>query len=306
MATDIDVTVTGSATPPTDIDARVVALPSNKGRRWAIELTDYQNADRMEDVDELARELHLTITRFLLDVSLLRLDDYFSAIERAFEGGLGHKLMAGRPYDELAEIVPPDRFRSTARSQYRPPLDDAAPPRAAEHPAVAWQSGPGPGFWEEKALEMATNRYEIVTSLLPNTLPALAAAPGFQRVVAALRAEGWLDWHILTAIYNIAGNYRLEQAGLNTAETLRTAAGREEWHRLFRTPAIDEGEPIPSDVFGEAALRDGRLNGLAPLIVNWGLEPRQHTPDYPAMKQILASRYGYWSIDVGHTDPFGT
>ncbi len=41
-------------------------------------------------------------------------------------------------------------------------------------------------------------------------------------------------------------------------------------------------------------------------IANWGLQPSQQTPDYPAIEQILASRYGYWSIDAEHTDPFGT
>jgi hypothetical protein len=213
--------------------------------------------------------------------------------------------MAGRPYDELAEIVLPDRFASTDRRRCRPPLSDDAPP-PAEHPALAWQSGPGPGFSEGKAAEMAANRYDIVTSLLRNTLPALAAAPRFQQVVAALRAEGWLDWHMLTAVYNIAGNYRLEQAGLNTAERLRTADGQRESIRLFRTSAIDQGDPIPPEIFTEAAMRNGRIMALASLIVNWGLESRQRTLDYPAIEQLLASRYGYWSIDADHTDPFGT
>lgn len=305
LRTDIEVIVTASEHPrdDDDIDERVVALPSNAGRRWTVQLTDYQGVDRDQDVDDVAHEVDLTIISLLLDVSLLPLNDYMSALKETFEAGLGHKLMAGRPYDELAEIVARDRFASTDRTRYRPPLSDEAPP-PTEHPALAWQSGPGPGYSEGKAAEMARNRYEFVTSLLPNTLPALAAAPGFQRVVATLRAEGWLDWHLLTAVYNVAGNYRLDQAGLNTAERLRTADCRREADRLFRTAAIDEGEPIPCEVFGEGAVRDARVNALPSLMVNWGLEPRQRTPDYPAIEQLLASRYGYWSIDVGHTDPF--
>ena len=261
--------------------------------------------DRALDVDDIARELELTIIRFLIDLSLLPFDDYMSSLKRAFEAGLGHKLMAGRPYDELAEIVLPDRFASTDRRRYRPPISDGAPP-PAEHPALDWQSGPGPGFSEGKAAEMAANRYDIVTSLLPNTLAALAAAPGFQQVAAVLRAEGWLDWHILTAVYNIVGNYRLEQAGLNTAESLRTADGRRESDRLFRTSAIDQGDAIPLEILNEEAIRNGRIMALPSLLVNWGLELRQRTPDSPAIEQLLASRYGYWSIDADHTDPFGT
>lgn len=176
----------------------------------------------------------------------------------------------------------------------------------AQHPALAWQSWPGPGYSEGKAAEMARNRYEIITSLLPNTLPALGAAPGFQRAVAALRADGWLDWHIMVAVSNVANNFRLHEAGLDTAETVRTAAGRRAWDRAARTPEMDQGEPIPSEVFDEVAMRRARLMGIVPLIVNWGLEPRQETPDYPAMEELLAARYGYWTIDAEHTDPFGT
>jgi hypothetical protein len=304
LATDIEVSVTASASPPDDLDQRVLAVPSNDGRRWEIELTDYENVDRTQEFDETGRELHLTITRFLIDVSLLPLDDYSAAIERALESGLAHKLVAGRPYDELAEIVLPDRFESTDRRRYRRPLSDDLPP-PADHRALAWQSGPGPGFSLEKAEEMATNRYEKITSLLPNTLPALAVAPEFQAVVAVLRADGWLDWHIMTAIYNVATNYRLHEARLDTPEVVRTAAGRRAWDRAARTAEMDYGDPIPIEQFNEDSLRQARLMGIVPLLVNWHLAPRQRTPDYPAMEQLLASRYGYWSIDSKHTDPFG-
>jgi hypothetical protein len=304
LATDIEVSVTASASPPGDVDRRVLAVPSNDGRRWEIELTDYENVDRTQEFDETGRELHLTITRFLIDVSLLPLDDYFAAIERALESGLAHKRVAGRPYDELSEIVLPNRFESTDRRRYRPPLSDDLPP-PAEHPALAWQSGPGPGFSPEKAEEMATNRYENITSMLPNTLPALAVAPEFQTVVAVLRADGWLDWHIMTAIYNVATNYRLHEAALDTPEVVRTAAGRKAWDRAARTPEMDHGDSIPIEQFNEDSLRQARLMGIVPLLVNWHLAPRQRTPDYPAMEHLLASRYGYWSIDAEHTDPFG-
>jgi hypothetical protein len=303
LATDVGVSVSASAVPPDDVDRRVVAVPSNDGRRWEVELTDYESVDRTQESDETGRELQVTITRFLIDVSLLPLDDYFAVIDRALESGLSHKLVAGRPYDELAEIVLPDRFESTDRRRYRPPLTGDAPP-PIEHPALAWQSGLGPGFSPEKAEQMATNRYEMITSVLPNTLPALTRAAEFQAVLAALRADGWLDWHIMTAIFNVAINYRLHEAALDTPEVVSTAAGREAWERAARTPEMDHGDPIPIEEFNAGALRQGRLMGIVPLLVHWHLAPRQRTPDYPAMEQLLASRYGYWSIDAEHTDPF--
>jgi hypothetical protein len=76
LTTDIEVAVTASEKPPHDVDQRVVALPSNQGRRWAVELADYRGVDRALDVDDVARELELTIIRFLIDLSLLPFDDY--------------------------------------------------------------------------------------------------------------------------------------------------------------------------------------------------------------------------------------
>lgn len=305
MPTEIRVAVVASTTPPASTDARVVALPSNEGRMWQIELREYVTPAGPEEPDETERELLATITAFLLDVSLLPFNDYMAAIERAFQRGLAHKLVAGRPYDELAEIVQPDRFASTARQSYRPPLDGDRPP-PAEHLDLAWQSGPGPGFSHEKAEKMAANRYEKITSLLSNTLSRLAAVPQFQRLVETLRSEGWLDWHILVGVYNIAANYRLDEADLNTYEVISTAAGQRAARELTETSAIDEGAPIPLDRFDEDAVRTGRRQGIVPLVMHWSLQSRQRTPDYPAVERVLAARYGYWSIDTDHSSPFAS
>jgi hypothetical protein len=303
MPTEIQVAVVVSPAPPADTDARVVALPSNDGRVWQVELREYVTPAGPEDPANIERELLVTITAFLLDVSLLPLDDYMAAIERAFQRGLGHKLVAGRPYDELAEIVQPDRFASTARQSYRPPLDgERSPP--AECPDLAWQSGPGPGFSHEKAEEMAANRYEKITTLLSNTLPRLSASTQFQQLVESLRSEGWLDWHILVGVYNIAANYRLDESDLNTYEAISTASGQRTARALTETSMIDEGAPIPLELFAEAAVRTGRRRGVDPLVRHWGLQSRQRTPDYPAVERVLAARYGYWSIDADHPSPF--
>ncbi len=303
MPTEIEVTVTASPKPSTDIAARVEALPSNEGRRWQIDLVEYVLADEPNAVDSVEDELLATITRFLLDVSLLPTNDYYSAIESAFERGLGHKLLAGRPYDELADIVPPDRFNASERLRYEPPLA-TNPPSSVEHPDLGWQAGPGPGFSPGKAVEMAANRYEKITSLLSKTLPALASIPQFQSVVERLRGAGWLDWHILVAVFNVAVNYRLREAGLNTAETIGTPEGQRAAAELSQTAEASDMDPVPAELFDEQALRAARMMGIAPLLLHWGLEPRQRTPDYPAIEQILTLRYGYWSIDAEHKDPF--
>ena len=43
----------------------------------------------------------MAVSILLMDASLVRSSAYHEALERAFQRGLGHKLMFGRPYDEL-------------------------------------------------------------------------------------------------------------------------------------------------------------------------------------------------------------
>lgn len=127
---------------------------------------------------------------------------------------------------------------------------------------------------------MAANRYEKITTLLSNTMPRLSASTQFQQLVETLRSEDWLDWHILVGVYNIAANYRLDEANLNTYEAISTAAGQRAARELTETSAIDEGAPIPLDCFDEAAVCIGRRQGIDPLVMHWGLQSRQRTPDY--------------------------
>jgi hypothetical protein len=97
LTTDIEVAVTASENPPDDIEQRVVAVPSNEGRRWAVELTDYRGVGRAQDVDGVADEVDRTIIRVLLDVSMLPLDNYVSAIKRRSRTASGISWWPGDP-----------------------------------------------------------------------------------------------------------------------------------------------------------------------------------------------------------------
>jgi hypothetical protein len=305
MPSDIDVHIAAVDGPPQEQPARVRSLPSNEGRLWEVELSDRTDPSSTIDPEEVLRELLGVITAVLMDVSLLPTAGYLSAIRNAFERGLLYSLAIGRPFDEVAAIVPAERFAASARRDIQPPLRDGTE-GPVEHPELAWQAGPGPGFTEREAVEMAATRYARISALLPTTLERLRADTAFREIVARLRAEEWLDWHILTAVYNVAANHRLGEAGLNTYGAIVSREGQEAARRLTQTPALDEGPPIPVDIFDEDAIRQGRLMGIAPLVQNWRLQSRQRTPDYPAIERVLAERFGYWTIDAEHRDLFAT
>jgi hypothetical protein len=118
--------------------------------------------------------------------------------------------------------------------------------------------------------------------------------------VETLRARGWLDWHILTAIFNIVMNYRYPR---NSFNMLSEEANKEMLEAAFRPESATDG-PVPIGFFTLDSMDDTRRFSMLSLVKHWGLECHQMTPDISAIEQFLADRYGYWDEDVSHDDPF--
>jgi hypothetical protein len=47
-------------------------------------------------------------------------------------------------------------------------------------------------------------------------------------------------------------------------------------------------------------LDEARRFALPAVAQNYGLEGRQRTPDFDSLEELLASRYGYWTVDASH------
>ena len=128
----------------------------------------------------------------------------------------------------------------------------------------------------------------------------LASSEECRPVVETLRAEGWLDWHILTAILNIVMNYRFPTDPFNPPseenqrEMMQAAYGAES----------ATAKPVPIGFFSSDQMDKNRMLAIFALLNHWELECHQKTPDIPAIERLLAERYGYWTDDVPHYDPF--
>ena len=120
----------------------------------------------------------------------------------------------------------------------------------------------------------------------------LSGSQEFRPTIQALRAAGWLDWHILTAISNITMNYRSPLGAQPSEETVR---------EMMRTASSSESAtapPVPVALFTPERMQDARQIAMFSLLKHWGLECCQETPDVPAIERLLAARYGYWDDDV--------
>ena len=216
---------------------KIKALPSNDGRLWKVRLASAETSPGIAtDPRNINMELLSALTYILLEVSLLPQTEFMAIIKGAFQRGLESKLALPRPYDELAEVVPDEHYAEMERNRLSAPWDCLGGSYAA-HADLGWQERPGPTFSSDKAEEMLRNRYRTFAGTLRKTVPALRRSGAVRGTVEALRLEGWLDWHILTAIHNIVMNYRHPV----TTRDLRRPHAREEMVRAAFEP---EAKPL--------------------------------------------------------------
>ena len=272
------------------------SLPSNDGREWMVRLvpSGSSNGARREEVDG---ELLTVLAMILREASLLPSNDFFAVMDRAFQRGLGHQLSAAVQLDKFVATFTADQHNAFSRRSVEAPWGDVERTITACE-ELRWQGGPGPTYSRDQANEMLRTRYETLAQSLWITATMLSCSQVFRPTVQALRADGWLDWHILTAISNIAMNYRSQLDARPSEKTVR------EMIRTASSPESATAPPVPVALFTPERMQDARQIAMLSLLQHWGLECCQETPDIPAIERLLAARYGYWDDDVPHDDPF--
>ena len=299
IPTRITIVVEVGTGTPQGLGERIEVLPSNDGRAWKVRLVSATEPGSV-DPDSVNRKLLVAMATILRDASLLPQAEFEAIIERAFERGLAHMLSPARPYDEIAAAwVPDEDSVEIDRERFSTPWECLDKPSGV-HGQLQWKNGPGPTFEVRQAEEMLRNRYTLFSRTLQKTLPMLRTAEQFGETVRRLREEGWLDWHILTAVANIVMNYRSSLTGQDP----RRRGVRETVARFAFEPETDSSPLAPPHIFTLDAMQSARQIAMLPLVRHWGLEFHQATPDLGGIERLLASRFGYWDHDVHHDDPF--
>lgn len=269
---------------------RARPLPSNDERIWEVELSPWDS----QISDDLTAELVAIIVTILGDSSLLPVDQFLSRLETAMKNGLVHKLGSGPPLDRLLIWSRDNSYDGIQFGTTLPEAIELARFSADEHLQLAWRGGPGPTYERQLAVEAIELRYERIRSDFARTLARLNQNSEFSRNVAQLRREGWLDWQILLAIANIAGNYRMKHLGLFDVRNVESS---------LLTDATSSVE-VPEDEFSIETFKF-MLTVTYPLFLRrFGLEIHQDTPDIPSIREFIEERYQYAIDDVAHGDPF--
>jgi hypothetical protein len=272
---------------------------SNAGRIWDAVLPPLTESGI--DFQELQTAVIAMATTILRDCSVLPHDRFMAAIEDAFRRGITMKTFVARPYHELYQEVVRESDFAIRDKIPAPRLDSAREMITIRcHSELSWNDGPGPTYTREEAEEQIRTRYARTVPPIRETLRRLRGRKTFHRVVDSLRSQGWRDWHILTAMLNVAVNYRTNlAAGKASMDDFRSVS-----RTVLNSEETKDDAQIPVNEFSEAALTNALQTSWLTTLKNNGLEIAQRTPDFPAIERLLAIRYRYWIDDVPHPELF--
>jgi hypothetical protein len=281
-------------------NVEVKALPSNTGRKWEVVFPN-SNLGKQPDWQGLQTNMLTAAIYILSEISLLPTAEFYRRLEDIFRNGLSMKTFVAKPYEVLyRDFITKEIFDSGDKCKRKIPLDQL-PFRIKENNALSWKNDPGPGYSREKATELLKNRYSNAIIPIRHTLETLQKSAEFGSLIKRLRSEGWLDWHILASISNVAVNYRVRQILGPFANPITE---RDLCLKIMNEPEREDTRPIPVSEFSEEKLRMALQVSMISTIKVLGLESRQRTPDFDGISHFLRNRYNYWTDDIDHEDPF--
>ena len=276
---------------------QISPIASNIGRKWNIVLPN--PAKRYSATQNNQFNILPAAIVILNEISLLPYTQFLKIIEDRFKNGISMKVFVVKPYENLyREFISKKRFDSINRSGKKIPIDSMVF-KIRENTELPWRDGPGPGYSKQKANQFLKNRYKRTLPPIKYTLKNLLKNEEFRKLVQKLRKEGWLDWHILNSINNLAIQHRVQkQLGPYPPPS------PEIFISYMKKIEKRTDKPIPIEVFSEEAMRMSQKASMVSTLTNLNLEIHQRTPDFAGIEHFLAKRYNYWTDDIPHKDPF--
>jgi hypothetical protein len=275
--------------------------PSNTQRVGVVTLPPYRCFHDGTITREGLQASALGVASSLLtEMSLLPLDRFSKILEERLREGLQTKLLVAATYGRChREFVSQEDFESSSRYTHTS-LPKSVRFTSRLPDKLPWFNGPGPGYDPQEAPSMIRNRYDRFTPPVVRTLARLKTELPFRITVDRLRAAGWKDWHILSAVFHVTLNYRLDHIRRTQGTRPEEAASL----LMARKPESDDALPVPLGEYGEKNLRKQFQLFVLSFAKTYGLESHNPTPDFSAIEDFLAQRYNFWTDDVEHEDPF--
>ncbi len=276
--------------------------PSNSDRRCLVTLPCAQTwQEGRLPLEDMSAGTLSVMMGLLSEVSLLSNEALHDVLAERFSEGLSHKLLIAAPYNRvLRQFIGQKEFDASNRLAH-PPIEPPQPFVSELPDGLPWFDGPGPGYSTESAREILQNRYTNAVVPIQRTLAQLKTTPQFQETIAQLRAEGWLDWHILAAISSTAISYRFQHQRIVLPGL---AVQQKVMQKIATEPESEDALAVPLNEFSIENLRMSMNMCAVSSLGLYGLLIHQGTPDFEAIKVFLSQRYNYWKDDIEHADVF--
>lgn len=278
-------------------DVVVRPLPSDPGEtRLRIALPEIADLN-VEAFSYIARATLTSVSQVVLTASTIADEAFKKILHAALEDDLLSLIVFGVPYDiAWRDSISEECFDATPHTMDPLVVHDLSVPPA--HPRLNMPISKGPGYDSRRSLEEIADRYQDLPPRIAPTLELLKRDKPFATVVSELRSEGWLDWHLVITVHNVARNARLRP------QQPRSQAEMDALVAKFMEPEPD-GDPVPTEAFTSDSLRLAYAMAASTTATNWwNLTLRQKPLDTEALLHLLATRYGWAEDDVDHTDLF--
>lgn len=275
---------------------------SNNERSVDVTLPSYDDFRRGRISTNDLQAGALGVASSLLEhLSLLSAEKFQTLLNERFQEGLINKLFTAANFTMcMSQFIGRDDFGISERSTHHAvQLPRQFSSRMPE--SLPWFDGPGPGYDRASIDKHIRNRYERFSAPLQHIIPCLVLEPAFQTTLAQLRADGWKDWHILAAIYQVTINYHYHQQQIHPTNQKTEEAA---FKRIANHIEAENMPSIPLDEYSEHELRAQFKLYQCAFAKTYHLELHQLSPDMAALDDFLSARYNFWTDDVDHDDPF--
>jgi len=277
-------------------ERRLRRVPNNEASVWEMVVP---HGGQEEDRDQ-RHWLDVTQSIMLLHEVSLR-PEKWPIVERFAAQGPFANTMVGEQYTTLCRRLC-DMDVPVLASEHRDPNLGTIYLRKAPHPELSWNTDLVDEYDADQVEIWLRNRYERFGTTTQLTLPRLLSNRRTRSLLELLRAEGWLDWHILGAVSGTALSYRV---GL---EFDPRRGSQEELTRLFDRYTGGEEQKawpeVPLESFTAERLRFQMTANTASTVKGAGLVCRQQTPNGSALLEFVRYKMRYFDDDISHEDIF--
>lgn len=173
-------------------------------------------------------------------------------------------------------------------------------PRPEPHPQLQFQTDPPKDFDPSDAEFRVRKSYENLEKVFKGTLGEFQGTTWFRPLVLRLREKGWLDWHILGTLSISAYNERVRKKF--GASGIMSPAGTQFLRDQIHTPVHANEFPADGPNSDDLELTESANQGSI-LMSRFGRRLSRQRFPHNAFAEVLAKRFGYYSIDTPHRDP---